>query len=104
MIGWGAFVLLVVIPILLAGRYSWCFKVALGWDVLASAYLNGRPGETLSGRAGSALLQGKLRGRIFAPIIDAIMRKRGHCIAAVKGDMLRAQAVIADDASRAPNP
>lgn len=98
MIGLIAFMVLVVVPIAFASRSQYCLKVALGWDVLLSAYLNGRPGETLSGRAGSALLQGKLRGHIFAPIIDFIMDKRGHCVEAVKGDEMRSQAVLADDA------
>ncbi len=77
-------------------RCSYCFNVALGLDLLASAILGGKPGETLSGRAGSAYLEGKLRGRIFCPIIDFIMRRKGHCVAAIKGDILRAQAVIVD--------
>jgi hypothetical protein len=76
------------------GQYL--FNVALGFDLLASAMLNGKPGETLSGRAGSAYLQGHLRGHIFAPIIDFLMRKKGHCVAAVQGDILRAKAVIID--------
>lgn len=96
MIGWLVFTALVLAPIAFASRSSYCMKVALGWDVLASAYLNGRPGETLSGRAGSAYLEGTIRGHFFAPIIDAIMRKKGHCVAAVEGDKLRAQAVLKD--------
>lgn len=75
---------------------SYLFNVALGLDLFASALLGGKPGETLSGRAGSAYLQGKLRGRIFAPIIDFIMRNPKHCQEAVQGDILRAKAVIAD--------
>lgn len=78
-------------------------NVLLAIDVLVSALLAGKPGETLSGRAGSALLQKKFRGRLFAPPIDLLMwacraypTPRGHCIAAVRGDMLRAQAVIVD--------
>lgn len=70
-------------------------------DVLVSAVLAGLAGETLSGRAGSALLEGKLRGKIFAPPIDALMHLvgeyptwRGHCVAAVKGDKARALAVL----------
>lgn len=102
MIGLILFGVLVVLPIALAGCSSYCFRVALGWDVLLSAYTGGQPGESLSGRAGSSLLAGKLRGRIFVPIIDAIMRKKGHCISAVKGDILRAQAVIQDDSRVSP--
>lgn len=76
---------------------SYILNVLLGLDLFASAILNGRPGETLSGRAGAAQMQGKLRGRIFAPVIDFIMRDPNHCVNAVKNDMIRAQAVITDD-------
>lgn len=72
------------------------FNLLLSLDVLASALCGGMPGETLSGRAGSALKQGQLRGKIFVPVIDFIMRNKGHCLAAVESDILRAKAVIAD--------
>lgn len=97
MIAWIAFAALVVAPIALAGHSSYCFRVALGWDVLLSAYTGGQPGESLSGRAGSSLLAGKLRGRIFVPIINWIMRNPNHCQQAIQGDIARAKAVIADD-------
>lgn len=76
---------------------TYLFNVALGLDLFASAVLGGLPGETLSGRAGAAQASGKLRGKIFAPVIDWIMRDPNHCAEAVKGDVLRAMAVIADD-------
>lgn len=72
------------------------FNVALGLDLFASAVLGGNPGETLSGRAGSAYEQGKLRGRIFCPLINFVMRDPQHCQQARLGDILRARAVIAD--------
>ena len=75
-------------------------NVLLGLDYFASCILNGKPGTTLSGRAGSAYQQGKLRGKILAPCIDFIMRKKGHCVAAVQGDILRAQAVIVDQGGK----
>ena len=75
---------------------AYLVNVLLGLDYFASCLLNGKPGTTLSGRAGSAYLEGKLRGKIFAPAIDFIMRKKGHCVGAVNGDILRAQAVILD--------
>lgn len=75
---------------------SYLFNVALGLDLFASAILAGKPGETLSGRAGSAYEQGKFRGRIFCPLINFIMRNPEHCQEAVQGDILRAKAVIAD--------
>lgn len=84
---------------------TYLFNVALGLDLFASAILGGKPGETLSGRAGSAYNQGKFRGRIFCPVIDVLMhllgaypRWRGHCLAAIQGDIRRATAVIADQA------
>ena len=99
------YVLLVIIigPFVGARWSAYCFNITLGWDLLASAYTRGKPGETLSGRAGSAYQQGHLRGKIFCPMIDFIMwavraypTRRGHCVAAIKGDILRAKAVIVD--------
>ena len=76
---------------------TYVFNVLLALDVLGSALLNGMPGETLSGRAGTAQREGRLRGRILAPIIDWIMRDPNHCQEAIAGDIARAKAVIADD-------
>ena len=83
---------------------GYVFNVALGLDLFASAVLGGMPGETLSGRAGTAQRQGKLRGRIFAPVIDWIMRDPQHCQQAIAGDIARANAVIADDTRPVPSP
>jgi hypothetical protein len=85
-----------VLPLMLRHWSGYCDNVALGWDLLGSAMTGGRSGETISGRTGSSLLEGKLKGRIFAPLIDLIMWKRGHCIGAIAGDRLRAQAVLSD--------
>lgn len=76
---------------------GYVFNVLLGVDLLASAVLGGMPGETLSGRAGTAQREGELRGRIFAPIIDFIMFDPNHCQQAIAGDIARAKAVITDD-------
>ncbi len=80
---------------------SYLGNALLGLDLFLSTITGGRPGETLSGRAGSAYIQGKLRGKIFCPIIDWIMwaagaypSPHGHCLHAVRGDVLRARAVI----------
>lgn len=73
---------------------SYVFNLLLALDCLASAILGGQPGESLSGRAGSADLEGKLRGEIFAPIINFIMMNPNHCVQAIAGDKLRAQAVL----------
>ena len=76
-------------------------NLLLALDLLASAVLAGEPGETLSGRAGSAYLEGALRGRIFMPIIDAVMHLlgqyptwAGHCLSALANDKRRALAVL----------
>jgi len=81
---------------------GYVFNVLIALDCLGSALTGGQPGETMSGRAGSAYLQGALRGKIFCPAIDVLMHLvgqfptwRGHCVAAIKGDKLRAQAVLA---------
>jgi len=77
---------------------SYLFNVALALDLLGSALTGGMPGETLSGRAGTAQREGKLRGKIFAPIIDFIMGNNpNHCSGAIAGDIARAKAVIVDD-------
>jgi hypothetical protein len=73
------------------------FNVAIGLDIFASDILGGMPGETLSGRAGTARAKGKLRGKIFAPLIDLLFWNKNHCASAVLGDIARAKAVIADD-------
>jgi hypothetical protein len=75
---------------------DYLLNVALGFDLFVSAVLRGKPGETLSGRAGSAYLQGKFRGKFWVPIIDFVMGKKGHCVEAIQGDIWRAKAVILD--------
>jgi hypothetical protein len=80
---------------------GYVFNVLITFDCFVSAVFGGQPGESLSGRAGSALLEGKVRGKILAPIIDVLMHLvgefptwRGHCVAAIDGDKARAKAVI----------
>jgi hypothetical protein len=77
-------------------------NVLLGLDLLASAILGGRAGETLSGRAGAAQAQGKLRGKIFAALINFLSRDPNHCANALTNDVLRAQAVISDESKVVP--
>lgn len=76
---------------------AWAYNVLLALDLLASAILGGILGETLSGRAGTAYAQGKLRGKIFCPLINLLAWNRNHCQEAIAGDLRRARAVIADD-------
>lgn len=75
---------------------SWISNALLGFDLFASTLTGGRPGETLSGRAGTAQREGKLKGKILAAIINFIMRDPKHCQDAIEGDIRRAQAVITD--------
>ena len=91
------------LPIALIRKSGYCANVALGWDLLLSSMTGGRSGETLSGRAGSAYLQHKFRGYVFVPVIDLLFHK-GHCVGAVKGDELRAKAVLADYGRLPPTP
>jgi hypothetical protein len=76
---------------------AYLFNVLLSLDLVASALTGGMPYETLSGRAGTAQRDGKLRGRIFAPIINFLACNPNHCQEAIQGDMRRAKAVILDD-------
>jgi hypothetical protein len=76
-------------------------NVLVSFDCFVSTIFGGQPGETLSGRAGSAYLEGKLRGKIFCPMIDALMHLvgqfptwRGHCMKAIDGDKQRATTVL----------
>jgi hypothetical protein len=76
---------------------KYLFNVLLALDLLGSALTGGTPGETLSGRAGTAQREGTLRGRLLAPIVNFIMRDPNHCQEAIQGDINRAKAVITDD-------
>lgn len=74
--------------------HSRILAILLGLDLLASTLCGGRPGETLSGRAGTKALQGKT---FWQSVINFVMRNPNHCQEAIKGDIARAQAVIDDD-------
>lgn len=68
----------------------------IGLDMFASTLVpGGVPGETLSGRAGTAQQQRTTRGRIIAPLINFLAWNRNHCKEAIDGDIQRAKAVIA---------
>ncbi|MDE1989026.1 MAG: hypothetical protein KGI82_01035 [Betaproteobacteria bacterium] len=84
-------------------------RVLIALDMLGSALLLGKPDETISGRTGRAELAGKWWGRVFAPPIDVFMHLcgayphwRGHCLHAILGDTLRAEAAIKADAAALP--
>ncbi len=98
------FLVTFVIPLILIRKSGYCAAVMLGWDLLGSALTGGRAGETLSGRTGSSLVQGKFKGHLFAPVIDFLMRRKGHCVDAIKGDQMRAEAVLQDYAKLTSKP
>ena len=84
-------------------------RVLIALDMLGSALLLGKPDETISGRVGRAELARKWWGLAFAPPIDVLMHVcgayphwRGHCLHAILGDTLRAEAAIKADAADLP--
>ena len=84
-------------------------RVLIALDMLASALLLGKPDETISGRTGRAELARKWWGLAFAPPIDVLMHVcgayphwRGHCLHAILGDTLRAEAAVKADAADLP--
>ena len=88
-------------------RYIVTVLIAL--DMLVSALFLGKPDQTISGRVGRAELARKWWGLALAPPIDALMhlcgaypRWRGHCLHAILGDTLRAEAAIKADAADLP--
>lgn len=92
------FLLFIPLPLALARWNPYCLRCAMGIDMWLSLMTNGRPGETLSGRCGSSYLQGKRKAKFWRPVINFIMGSPTHCVDAIQGDRLRAQAVLADDA------
>ena len=93
-------VCLIALLVLIAryfGNVRYVKSVLLAVDILGSALFNGIPGETISGRVGTAQKQGTLRGRLLAPIINFIMGSKTHCLDAIAGDIARAKSVIADE-------
>lgn len=52
---------------------GYILRVMISLDVLVMALLNGKRNETLSAAAWSLEQDGKLAGRIFRPLIDALL-------------------------------
>lgn len=73
----------------------WLLRVSIALDQLVQAGANsGMPGMTISARAGKAKRRGKRWGCVMCRFLDLF--ERGHCEAALQGDIRRAQAVIDD--------
>ena len=74
---------------------AWLLRIAIAFDALVQCpFPYGIPGETISARAGKAKRRGKRWGCLLCAFLDLF--QRGHCEAAVQGDIRRAQAVIDD--------
>jgi hypothetical protein len=58
-------------------RRSYWFSVLIALDQLLNALLYGDPDETLSSRAGKAMLRGDRWGCVFCRVLDWI--DRDHC-------------------------
>lgn len=83
---------------------TYLYNALLALDIFGSELTGGLPGETISGRAGNALREGRLSGRVLVPAINFVMRDSNHCQEAVLGDIVRAKAVIVDEtASKLPS-
>lgn len=69
-------------------------RVALALDHLLNVLFNGRPGQTVSGRAETARRQGRRWGCVLCAMLDWL--DDNHCAEALEGDIRRANEVIND--------
>jgi hypothetical protein len=71
---------------------TYLLHLLIAIDQLANALLGGAPDETLSARAYRAEQQGKLLGRVFRPLIDAIFwLDPDHCRNAYNAEFRKLQ-------------
>jgi len=72
---------------------TYLLNVAIAFDQLCNAVLNGAPDETLSARAWRTEQTDKIFGRIFRPMIDALfwIVQKDHCKKAYAEERLRKQ-------------
>jgi hypothetical protein len=81
----------------MASVMQYLYHLAVALDQLANALLMGAADETLSARAWRTELTGKVFGRIFRPLIDALAwlitlgHDRGHCRTAYESEVSRKQ-------------
>lgn len=69
-------------------------NIAIAFDQLCNAVLNGAPDETLSARAWRTEQSGKVFGKIFRPLIDTLFLlalQRDHCAKAYLEERARKQ-------------
>lgn len=72
---------------------TYLLSVLIALDQLANALLFGAADETLSARAWRAEQQGKVLGKVFRPLIDAMFYpfERNHCYGAWLSEVTRKQ-------------
>ena len=74
---------------------TYLLNLAIAFDQLYNAALGGSPDETLSARAWRTEQTGKIFGKFFRPLIDALMLlftfQRGHCRQAYLAEVGRKQ-------------
>ena len=72
---------------------SYALNIAIAFDQLCNAVLNGAPDETLSARAWRTEQTGKRFGKFFRPLIDALLWvcQREHCRQAYLAEVGRKQ-------------
>ena len=69
------------IKVLLAGTGSWLWQNFIALDQLLNTLTFGMADETLSSRAFRADVKGRIFGRIFRPLIDALFFfDKDHCM------------------------
>ena len=72
---------------------TYLLNLAIAYDKLCNAALNGSPDETLSARAWRTEQTGKIFGHIFRPVIDGLfwIVQRDHCKKAYFAELRRNQ-------------
>ena len=73
---------------------NYLLNLAIAFDQFANAALDGSPDETLSARAWRTEQTGKIFGRAFRPLIDALFLlflQRNHCQSSYREERLRKQ-------------
>ena len=71
---------------------QYLLNIAIAFDQLLNALLDGAPDETLSSRAYRADRDGKLFGRVFRPVIDVLFFfQPRHCYESYLDEVRRRQ-------------
>ena len=78
--------------------YVWHIQCLMALDCLLNALLRGWHHETMSSRSWRAWVLGRVFGRIFKPVIDAMFawqrHLEGHCKAHHESEVARAELIV----------